>query len=262
MTKLRIAPEPDEAEVAVGDQITVNYRGTWYPGTIVRAGDGGDGYYDVRYNDGSGWVEQNVDVSRLRALAVGAGAGPPGGPPGGLPAEGGAESATEAYTICVRALSGESTTLEVDGADTIATVKKKFDAALLESGREPMKGISLWHEKRRAATARAVDEGDIGRDCDAPVVVRGSVVARNAQVRGPVVRGRVVASHAPAVAAASNPPAARAAATATLPDQGCDLSRTAISSPALASAAAPPGSGYRAGDEVRVGGVKVDVKFS
>ena len=39
------------------------------------------------------------------------------------------------------------------------------------------------------------DEGDIGRDCDAPVVVRGSVVARNAQVRGPVVRGRVVASH-------------------------------------------------------------------
>ena len=24
------------------------------------------------------------------------------------------------------------------------------------------------------------DEGDIGRDCDAPVVVRGSVVARNA----------------------------------------------------------------------------------
>ena len=96
------------------------------------------------------------------------------------------------------------------------------------------------------------DEGDIGRDCDAPVVVRGSVVARNAQVRGPVVRGRVVASHAPAVAAASNPPAARAAATATLPDQGCDLSRTAISSPALASAAAPPGSGYRAGDEVRV----------
>ena len=54
MNKLRIAPEPDEAEVAVGDQITVNYRGTWYPGTIVRAGDGGDGYYDVRYNDGSG----------------------------------------------------------------------------------------------------------------------------------------------------------------------------------------------------------------
>merc|ERR1712185_118767 len=39
------------------------------------------------------------------------------------------------------------------------------------------------------------DEGDIGRDCDAPVVVRGSVVARGAQVRGPVVRGRVVASH-------------------------------------------------------------------
>ena len=162
MNKLRIAPEPDEAEVAVGDQITVNYRGTWYPGTIVRAGDGDDGYYDVRYNDGSGWVEQNVDVSRLRALAVGAGAGPPGGPPGGPPAEGGAESAPEAYTICVRALSGESTTLEVDGADTIATVKKKFDAALLESDQEPMKGLSLWHENARLDETRTLQSYGVG----------------------------------------------------------------------------------------------------
>merc|ERR1719453_1748440 len=140
---------------------------------------------------------------------------PPGGPPGAPTAEGGAES-PEAYTICVRALSGEATTLEeavrqcaaeaearrqagaedearrraeiardvaqlgpaqlkakydteegrealtmskakvsagssgeltppggppleVVGADTIATVKKKFDAALVASDQEPMK---------------------------------------------------------------------------------------------------------------------------
>ena len=96
------------------------------------------------------------------------------------------------FALSVRALSNESTTLEVDGADTIATVKKKFDAALLESDREPMKGLSLfWHdEKQRAATASVVDEGDIGRDRDTPVVVHGSVVARGAQVHGPVVRGR------------------------------------------------------------------------
>merc|ERR1719197_691624 len=80
---------------------------------------------------------------------VGDGAGPPGGPPGAPTAEGGAESAPEAYTICVRALSGEATTLEVDGADTIATVKKKFDAALVASDQEPMKGLSLWHENAR-----------------------------------------------------------------------------------------------------------------
>merc|ERR1719453_3009690 len=141
---------------------------------------------------------------------------PPGGPPGVPPAEGGAESSPEPYTICVRALSGEATTLkeavrqcaaeaearrqagaedearrraeiardvaqlgpaqlkakydteegrealtmskakvsagssgeltppggpplEVVGADTIATVKKKFDAALVASDQEPMK---------------------------------------------------------------------------------------------------------------------------
>merc|ERR1719473_1266286 len=73
---------------------------------------------------------------------------PPGGPPGAPTAEGGAESAPEAYTICVRALSGGAT-LEVVGADTIATVKKKFDAALVASDQEPMKGLSLWHENAR-----------------------------------------------------------------------------------------------------------------
>ena len=57
---------------------------------------------------------------------------PPGGPPGGPPAEGGAEAAPAAYTVCVRALSGESTTLEVDGA-TRCYVRKRSDAALLES---------------------------------------------------------------------------------------------------------------------------------
>merc|ERR1719359_817317 len=93
---------------------------------------------------------------------VGDGAGPPGRPPGGPTARGGAESAPEAYTICVRALSGESTTLEVDGADTIATVKKKFDAALLESDREPMKGISLWHENVRLDESRALQSYGVG----------------------------------------------------------------------------------------------------
>merc|ERR1719453_2410871 len=93
---------------------------------------------------------------------VGDGAGPPGGPPGGPTAQGGAESAPEAYTICVRALSGESTTLEVDGADTIATVKKKFDAALLESGREPMKGLSLWHKNARLDEYRTLQSYGVG----------------------------------------------------------------------------------------------------
>ena len=37
---------------------------------------------------------------------------PPGGPPGVPPAEGGAASSPEPYTICVRALSGEATTLK------------------------------------------------------------------------------------------------------------------------------------------------------
>merc|ERR1719453_2216553 len=93
---------------------------------------------------------------------VGDGAGPPGGPPGAPTAQGGAESAPEAYTICVRALSGESTTLEVDGADTIATVKKKFDAALLESGREPMKGLSLWHKNARLDEYRTLQSYGVG----------------------------------------------------------------------------------------------------
>ena len=93
---------------------------------------------------------------------VGDGAGPPGGPPGAPTAQGGAESAPEAYTICVRALSGESTTLEVDGADTIATVKKKFDAALLESDQEPMKGLSLWHENARLDESRTLQSYGVG----------------------------------------------------------------------------------------------------
>ena len=87
---------------------------------------------------------------------------PPGGPPGGPPAEGGAEAAPAAYTVCVRALSGESTTLEVDGADTIATVKKKFDAALLESDQEPMKGLSLWHENARLDETRTLQSYGVG----------------------------------------------------------------------------------------------------
>ena len=87
---------------------------------------------------------------------------PPGGPPGGPPAEGGAESAPEAYTICVRALSGEATTLEVDGADTIATVKEKFDTALLESDQEPMKGLSLWHENARLDESRTLQSYGVG----------------------------------------------------------------------------------------------------
>ena len=98
------------------------------------------------------WSEPERDEAQ-----GGAGAGPPGGPPGGR-----AESAPEAYTICVRALSGESTTLEVDGADTIATVKKKFDAALLESGREPMKGLSLWHKNARLDEYRTLQSYGVG----------------------------------------------------------------------------------------------------
>merc|ERR1719326_1312919 len=87
---------------------------------------------------------------------------PPGGPPGAPTAEGGAESAPEAYTICVRALSGDATTLEVDGADTIATVKEKFDAALLESDQEPMKGLSLWHENARLDESRTLQDYGLG----------------------------------------------------------------------------------------------------
>ena len=52
------------------------------------------------------------------------------------------------YTVDVRALSG-GTTLAVDGADTIAQVKEKFGTALRASGREPMKGVSLWRENAR-----------------------------------------------------------------------------------------------------------------
>merc|ERR1719197_1422204 len=102
---------------------------------------------------------------------VGDGAGPPGGPPGAPTAEGGADSAPEAYTICVRALSGDATTLEVDGADTIATVKEKFDAALLESDQEPMKGLSLWHENARLDESRTLQSYGIGAGAAIQVLV-------------------------------------------------------------------------------------------
>ena len=66
------------------------------------------------------------------------------------------------FALSVRALSGGAT-LEVDGADTIATVKKKFDAALLESGREPIKSFSLWHENARLDESRTLQSyGIIG----------------------------------------------------------------------------------------------------
>ena len=69
-----------------------------------------------------------------------------------------AEAAPEAYQPARALRRGD--TLEVDGAATIAAVKEKFGAALLESGQEPMKGLSLWHEsarheyRTRGATAR------------------------------------------------------------------------------------------------------------
>ena len=66
------------------------------------------------------------------------------------------------FMICVRALSGESTTLEVNGEDMIATVEGKFDAALLESGREPMKGLSLWHENARLDESRTLQSYGVG----------------------------------------------------------------------------------------------------
>ena len=66
-----------------------------------------------------------------------------------------------AFALSVRVLSGGAT-LEVDGADTIATVKKKFDAALLESGREPMKGLSLWHKNARLDEYRTLQSYGVG----------------------------------------------------------------------------------------------------
>ena len=65
------------------------------------------------------------------------------------------------FALSVRALSGGAT-LEVDGADTIATVKKKFDAALLESDQEPMKGLSLWHENARLDESRTLQSYGVG----------------------------------------------------------------------------------------------------
>jgi hypothetical protein len=66
-----------------------------------------------------------------------------------------------AFALSVRALSGGAT-LEVDGADTIATVKKKFDAALVEIGQEPMKGLSLWHENARLDESRTLQSYGVG----------------------------------------------------------------------------------------------------
>ena len=65
------------------------------------------------------------------------------------------------FTLSVRALSGGAT-LEVDGADTIATVKKKFDAALVEIGQESMKGLSLWHENARLDESRTLQSYGVG----------------------------------------------------------------------------------------------------
>ena len=65
------------------------------------------------------------------------------------------------YTVDIRALSG-GTTLAVDGADTIAQVKEKFGAALLASGQEPMKGVSLWRENARLDEARTLRSYGIG----------------------------------------------------------------------------------------------------
>ena len=49
-----------------------------------------------------------------------------------------------------------------DGADTIATVKEKFDTALLESDQEPMKGLSLWHENARLDESRTLQSYGVG----------------------------------------------------------------------------------------------------
>ena len=65
------------------------------------------------------------------------------------------------FTLSVRALSGGAT-LEVDGADTIATVKKKFDAALVEIDQKPMKGLSLWHENARLDESRTLQSYGVG----------------------------------------------------------------------------------------------------
>ena len=59
-------------------------------------------------------------------------------------------------------LSGEATTLAVDGAVTIAQVKEKFGAALLASGQEPMKGVSLWRENARLDESRTLRSYGIG----------------------------------------------------------------------------------------------------
>ena len=58
--------------------------------------------------------------------------------------------------------SGDATTLEVDGADTTATVKEKFDTALLESDQEPAKGLSLWHENTRLYESGTLQSYGIG----------------------------------------------------------------------------------------------------
>ena len=65
------------------------------------------------------------------------------------------------YTVDVRALSG-GTALAVDGADTIAQVKEKFGAALLASGQERMKGVSLWRENARLDESRTLRSYGVG----------------------------------------------------------------------------------------------------
>ena len=81
------------------------------------------------------------------------------------------------FTLSVRALSGGAT-LEVDGADTIATVKKKFDAALVEIGQESMKGLSLWHENARLDESRTLQSYGVG----AGAVIQALATERDVEV--------------------------------------------------------------------------------
>ena len=75
------------------------------------------------------------------------------------------------YMVKVRTLSGVSTELTVVGADTIAEVKEKFAAALLASGQEPMKGVSLLHENLPLDESRTLQSHGIGADAVINAVV-------------------------------------------------------------------------------------------
>ena len=61
-------PHVGPSSFSAGEEIRINYKGSWCKGVVQGRSD--DGYYTVAYTDGSGFVEPYVAASRLRRVQL------------------------------------------------------------------------------------------------------------------------------------------------------------------------------------------------